>query len=168
MSEVCLLPRPSFLERSGVQGAITAQTLYEKTLFQKRLQYCANIPEARAKGFSQRTAVCLTIHFIYLICIIHISYVLYITYIFYTFCYTIFSRSTSTSTSTPSSSSSPIIIIIITITIIIYLTYTIFITHTIFFHQPHLHDIHHLQRTHELHHHLYHCILYIAYIFKPI
>ena len=63
----------------------------------------ANIPEARAKGFSQRTAVRLNLHFIYLTYIIHISYVLYITYIFYTIFYTIFSRSTSTST--PSSSS---------------------------------------------------------------
>jgi hypothetical protein len=34
-----------------VQGAITAQTLYEKTLFQKRLQYCGQYAEGRAKGF---------------------------------------------------------------------------------------------------------------------
>ena len=53
--------------------------------------------------FPERTAVRLTLHFIYLTYIIHISCVLYITYIFYTIFYTIFSRSTSTFT--PSSSS---------------------------------------------------------------
>ena len=36
----------------------------------------ANMPDARAKGFAQRTVVRLTFHFIYLAYITHISYVL--------------------------------------------------------------------------------------------
>ena len=101
MSEVCLLPRPSYSRgRAYKAQSQHKQTLYEKPLFQKRSQYCGQNSRS-----SQRTAVRLTLHFIYLTYIIHISYVLYITYIFYTVFYTIFSRSTSTST--PSSSLSP-------------------------------------------------------------
>ena len=111
MSEVCLLPRPSY-SRGRAYKAQSQHKHFMKNRFSKSVRNTvANIPEARAKAFSQRTAVRLTLHFIYLTYIIHISYVLYITYIFYTVFYTIFSRSTSTSTLSsslsPSSSSSP-------------------------------------------------------------
>ena len=105
MSEVCLLPRPSY-SRGRAYKAQSQHKHFMKNRFSKSVRNTvAKIPEARAKAFSQRTAVRLTLHFIYLKYIIHISYVLYITYIFYTVFYTIFSRSTSTST--PSSSLSP-------------------------------------------------------------
>jgi hypothetical protein len=105
MSEVCLLPRPSY-SRGRAYKAQSQHKHFMKNRFSKSVRNTvAKIPEARAKAFSQRTAVRLTLHFIYLTYIIHISYVLYITYIFYTVFYTIFSRSTSTST--PSSSLSP-------------------------------------------------------------
>ena len=111
MSEVCLLPRPSY-SRGRAYKAQSQHKHFMKNRFSKSVRNTvAKIPEARAKAFSQRTAVRLTLHFIYLTYIIHISYVLYITYIFYTVFYTIFSRSTSTSTPSsslsPSSSSSP-------------------------------------------------------------
>ena len=111
MSEVCLLPRPSY-SRGRAYKAQSQHKHFMKNRFSKSVRNTvAKISEARAKVFSQRTAVRLTLHFIYLTYIIHISYVLYITYIFYTVFYTIFSRSTSTSTPSsslsPSSSSSP-------------------------------------------------------------
>ena len=57
----------------------------KKTFFQKRLRYCGQHARSSCKGFSsQRTAVRLTLHFIYLTYIIHIFFVLCITYIFYT------------------------------------------------------------------------------------
>ena len=60
-------------------------TVWKKTLFQKRLRYCGQHARSSCKGFSsQRIAVRLTLHFIYLTYIIHIFFVLYITYIFYT------------------------------------------------------------------------------------
>ena len=103
-----------------------------KPFFQKRLQYWgswrANIPEARAKGFSQRTAARPTLYFIYLTYIIHISFVLYITYIFYTIFSTSSSSSLSSTSISPTSPTPP----------------------TKSFHQPLLHDIHHLQHTHYL------------------
>ena len=72
------LPSPSY-SRGRACKAQSQHKHCMKTI-QKRLQYCgswsANIPEARAKGFSQRTAARLTLHFIYLTYIIHISYVL--------------------------------------------------------------------------------------------
>ena len=105
MSEVCLLPRPSY-SRGRAYKAQSQHKHFMKNRFSKSVRNTvAKIPEARAKAFSQRTAVRLTLHLLYLTYIIHISYVLYITYIFYTVFYTIFSRSTSTST--PSSSLSP-------------------------------------------------------------
>ena len=59
--------------------------VWKKTLFQKRLRYCGQQARSSCKGFSsQRIAVRLTLHFIYLTYIIHIFFVLYITYIFYT------------------------------------------------------------------------------------
>ena len=105
MSEVCLLPRPSY-SRGRAYKAQSQHKHFMKNRFSKSVRNTvAKIPEARAKAFSQRTAVRLTLRLLYLTYIIHISYVLYITYIFYTVFYTIFSRSTSTST--PSSSLSP-------------------------------------------------------------
>ena len=141
----------------------STNTLWKKTFFQKRLQYCgswrANIPEARANGFSQRTVVRLAFHFVYLTYIIHIPRALYITYIFFTIFYTIFSTSTSTSTPSSPSSSSPS-------SSPTSVSPTLSTPPTHFFLQPHLHDIHHLQRIHDLHHHhLYQYILYITYIF---
>ena len=116
-----------------------------KPFFQKRLQYCgswrANIPEARAKGFSQRTAARPTLYFIYLTYIIHISFVLYITYIFY--------------------------IIIVILIINIYLAYITYTTDKIF---PSTSSTRHTSSTthtlpHYRHHYLYHYILYITYVF---
>ena len=105
MSEVCLFPRPSY-SRGRAYKAQSQHKHFTKNRFSESVRNTvAKNSEARAKAFSQRTAVRLTLHFIYLTYIIHISYVLYITYIFYTVFYTIFSRSTSTST--PSSSLSP-------------------------------------------------------------
>ena len=93
MSEVCLLPRPS-CSRGRAYNAQSQHKHFMKNRFSKSVRNTvAKIPEARAKAFSQRTAVRLTLHFIYLTYIIHISYVLYITYIFYTVFYSIFSKS---------------------------------------------------------------------------
>ena len=79
-----LLPRP-FCSRGRACKVQSQHKHYEKTFFQKRLQYCGQHARSSCKGFSsQRTAVRLTLHFIYLTYIIHIPYVLYITYIFYT------------------------------------------------------------------------------------
>ena len=130
MSEVCLLPRPSY-SRGRACKAQSQHKHFMKNRFSTSVcNTVANIPGARAKGFSQRTAVRLTLHFIYQTYIIHISYVLYITYIFYTIFCTIFSRSTSTSTpssSSSSSSSSPTSV-----------SPTLSTPPTHFFHQPHL------------------------------
>ena len=105
MNDVCLLPRPFYSRGRACKLQSRHKHCMKKTFFQKRLRYCGQHARSSCKGFSsQRTAVRLTLHFIYLTYIIHISYVLYITYIFYTIFYTIFSRSTSTST--PSSASS--------------------------------------------------------------
>ena len=79
MSEVCLLPRPSY-SRGRAYKAQSQHKHFMKNRFSKSVRNTvAKIPEARAKAFSQRTAVRLTLHFIYLTYIIHISYVLYIT-----------------------------------------------------------------------------------------
>ena len=57
-----------------MQGAITAQTLYEKNAFPKAFAILWPIfPKLVRRVFSQRTAVRLTLHFIYLTYIIHIS-----------------------------------------------------------------------------------------------
>ena len=99
MSEVCLLPRPSYSRGRACKAQSQHKHFMKKRFSKSVCNTVANIPKARAKGFfPQRAAVRLTLHFIYLTCIIHISYVLYITYIFYTIFYAIFSRSTSTST----------------------------------------------------------------------
>ena len=164
MSEVCLLPRPSYC-RGRAYKAQSQHKHFMKNRFSKRVRNTvAKIPEARAKVFSQRTAVRLTLHFIYLTYIIHISYVLYITYIFYTVFYTIFSRSTSTSTpssslspsssSSLSSSSSPTSVSPTLSTPPTHFPSTSSIWHV-------LCTIHTL---HYLHHHLHHYILYITHI----
>ena len=57
-----------------MQGAITAQTLYETNAFPKAFAILWPIfPKLVRRVFSQRTAVRLTLHFIYLTYIIHIS-----------------------------------------------------------------------------------------------
>ena len=163
MSEVCLLPRPSY-SRGRAYKAQSQHKHFMKNRFSKSVRNTvAKTPEARAKAFSQRTAVRLTLHFIYLTYIIHISYVLYLHHLhllyrflhhllwIYIYIYTIIIIITIT-----------IIIIIITyicLTYIIYTTYTFSINliyMTCF--------IYNLQYIHCLHHHLHHYILYITHI----
>ena len=85
MNEVCLLPRPFYSRGRACKLQSRHKHCMKKTFFQKRLRYCGQHARSSCKGFSsQRTAVRLTLHFIYLTYIIHIFFVLYITYIFYT------------------------------------------------------------------------------------
>ena len=141
MSEICFFNSPS--HSRGQRRACRAESQHKhfmKTAFPKAFAFTsptscgswrANIPEARVKGFSQRTAAHLILNLIYLTFIIHISSVLYITYIFCAIStlhlhlhlqehYIII-----------------IIIIIINITniIYVYLTYIIFASTYTFFHQ---------------------------------
>ena len=85
MSEVCLLPRPSYSRGRACKAQSQLKHFIKKPFSKSVCNTVANIPEACAKVFSQRTAVRLTLHFIYLTYIIHISYVIYITYIFYNY-----------------------------------------------------------------------------------
>ena len=85
MNEVCLLPRPFYSRGRACKLQSRHKHCMKKTFFQKRLRYCGQHVRSSCKGFSsQRTAVRLTLHFIYLTYIIHVFFVLYITYIFYT------------------------------------------------------------------------------------
>ena len=85
MNEACLLPRPFYSRGRACKLQSRHKHCMKKTFFQKRLRYCGPHARSSCKGFSsQRTAVRLTLHFIYLTYIIHIFFVLYITYIFYT------------------------------------------------------------------------------------
>ena len=85
MNEVCLLPRPFYSRGRACKLQSRHKHCMKKTFFQKRLRYCGQHARSSCKGLSsQRTAVRLTLHFIYLTYIIHIFFVLYITYIFYT------------------------------------------------------------------------------------
>ena len=77
MSEVCLLPRPFYSRGRARKVQSQHKHFMKKMFFQKRLQYCGQYARSSCKGFSsQRTAIRLILHFIYLTYIIHISYVL--------------------------------------------------------------------------------------------
>ena len=76
MSEVCLLPRPFYSRGRARKVQSQHKHFMKKMFFQKRLQYCGQYARSSCKGFSsQRTAIRLILHFIYLTYIIHISYV---------------------------------------------------------------------------------------------
>ena len=88
MSEVCLLPRPSY-SRGRAYKAQSQHKHFMKNRFSKSVRNTvAKIPEARAKVFSQRTAVRLTlqphsslhlpnIHHPHLLCPLHHLHLLY-------------------------------------------------------------------------------------------